>query len=166
MTIVKVATGNPQKIIAIKKAFQRYFENVKILSFEVESGVPSQPLNEEVYEGAKNRIKELKKVDNAEYDYLVACEGGMIFQYGNWFNLQVVQVERKDGKIGIGLSQAFQVPTKYVEEVRMTSISKVFKRLFGDAGGVSILTLGEKNRKDLIEDGTIMALARVLNDAW
>lgn len=167
MTTVKVATANPAKIEAIKNAFGRYFEDIEIISQEVESGVPAQPVNEDVFKGAKNRIEELKKVGNdVEWDFLVSCEGGLISQYGYWFNLQVVQIERKDGKVGVGLSQGYQIPPEYVEEVCNTSIAKLLDRLFDGKGGISILTDGQFNRKDLIESGTIMALTRVQNDLW
>lgn len=165
MTIVKVATKNSVKIEAIRNAFKRYFEEIEIISFEVDSGVPRQPINEEVFIGAQTRLENLKKVDNSKYDFFVSCEGGLINQYGNWFNLQVVQIESKDGKTGIGLSQGFQVPSEYINEIRNTSIARLFDRLFGN-GGISVLTHGQFNRKDLIESGTIMALARVLNDSW
>ena len=166
MTIVKVATKNQVKIEAIMKAFERYFKEVKIIPYDVKSGVPSQPINEDVFKGAQNRIDNLKKVDSLQYDYLVSCEGGLVEEFGHWFNLQVVQIERNDGKTGIGLSQGCQIPHKYIKEIRSTSISKLFNRLFGKKGGISVLTCGQLNRKDLVENGTIMALTRFLNDAW
>lgn len=166
MTTVKVATANPVKIEAIKNAFERYFEVLEVLPFEVESGVPAQPINDDVFKGAQNRIEKLEKVDNTEWDFLVSCEGGLICQCGYWFNLQVVQIVRRDGKTGVGLSQGYQIPSEYVEEVCSTSIAKLLDRLFEGKGGVSVLTHGQFNRKDLIESGTVMALTRVLNDVW
>ena len=166
MATVKVATVNPVKIEAIRKAFSRYFENVELIPFDVESGVPDQPLNEDVFKGAKNRIANLKEIGDANWDFLVSCEGGLICQYGYWFNMQVVQIEQKEGKTGIGLSQGYQIPSEYVEEACNTSIAKLLDRLFKGKGGIGVLTHGEFQRKDLIESGTIMALTRVLNDAW
>ena len=66
MTIVKVATKNQVKIEAIIKAFERYFKEVKIIPYDVKSGVPSQPINEDVFKGAQNRIDNLKKVDSLQ----------------------------------------------------------------------------------------------------
>ena len=165
MTIVKVGTAKLTKAEAIKEAFERYFTDVEVIVVDVPSGVPRQPANEEVFQGAKNRIEELRNGD--KYDYIVACEGGLICQYGHWFNVQVVMVEAEDGKSGFGISQGFEIPPKYIEEIRETSISKVLDRIFDGKGGVRILTRFEVTRKDLIRDGTIMALARVINgEIW
>lgn len=160
--IVRAATANPVKLEAIKLAFERYFdEEIEVIPKEVNSGVASQPINDEVFQGAKNRIEEVKKLEG-EYDFLVSCEGGLVCQYGCWFNLQIVMVERNDGKFGFGLSQGFQIPDEYVEEAINTSIAKTMDRLFEGKGGVSVLTRGHFNRGKLVEDGTMMALGKVL----
>lgn len=166
MTIVKVATLNPVKVEAIKSAFQRYFVEVEVIPFEVESGVSEQPTNEDVLEGAKHRLLELKKVCG-EYDYVASCESGLINQYGNWFNVQVVMVENKDGKNGFGMSPGYEVPTKYIEEIINTNMADFLTQLFEGKGGTRVLTKNQFTRKTLIEDGTIMALVSVLNgDVW
>ena len=166
MTIVKVGTANQTKAEAIQEAFARYFTDVEVKVIDVPSGVPRQPLDEEVFQGAKNRLEELRSGDDA-YDFIVACEGGLICQYGHWFNVQVVVVEAKDRKSGFGLSQGFEVPSKYIEEVRNTSISKVLDRIFDGKGGIRMLTKSELTRKDLVREGTIMALTRVINgEVW
>lgn len=161
MTIIKVATKNPVKIEAIKAAFDRFLkEEVVIVGFGVDSGVPEQPINNEVFIGAENRITALKEVCG-EYDYLVSCEGGIINQYGYYINSQIVLVENKQGARGMGLSQGFQVPDSYIEDVRKTDIAQVFDNMFGKGkGGLRFLTNGQVNRKDLVESGTLMALAR------
>jgi len=167
MTIVKVATANPVKVEAIKKAFDRYFNDIEVISFEVDSKVPRQPINQDVFNGAKNRIEELKKVGDLEWDYMVSCEGGLINLYGYWFNVQVVMVEGKDGKKGFGLSQGYQIPPEYVDEVINTSVAEVLDRVFDGKGGIRMLTKGAFTRKDLIKDGTLIALARVINgEVW
>ena len=160
---VAAATTNPQKIKAIREAFGKYFTNVEIYSAEVESGVPSQPINEDVFKGASNRIKAIKMVYGKEADFFTACEGGMICLYGNWFNHQVIIVEDSDGKKGIALSQGIQVPDKYVNEVIRTSFANVMDRIFNGRGGIRILTKGIMSRENLVEDGTVLALTRLLN---
>lgn len=167
MTIVKVATLNPTKIEAIAEAFEIYFQDVEVMRYDVASGVPRQPVNEEVFQGAQNRLEGLKKEGEDNWDYLVSCEGGLINLYDYWFNVQVIMVQGKDEKIGIGLSQGCQIPPEYVEEVIDTSIAKVLDRIFEGKGGIRMLTHDQFTRKSLIKDGTIMALTRVLNgDVW
>lgn len=56
-----IATKNSGKIEAAKKALDRYFDDVEIKGIPVPSDVPEQPVNEEIYKGAKNRVTNLKK---------------------------------------------------------------------------------------------------------
>lgn len=166
MTNVKVASMNKVKAEAIKTAFERYFIDVEVESYEVSSGVPEQPTNNCVFDGARHRLQELKKICK-EYDYLVSCESGLIYQCGHWFNVQVVLVENLEGKSGIGVSQGYEVPAKYIPEVINTDISQLFDRLFEGKGGTRVLTKNQFTRKALIQDGTSMALVSVLNgDVW
>ena len=58
---ILMGTKNPGKIEGARQAFITYFEEVEIEGIEVDSEVGVQPFNEEILEGAKNRIKNLKK---------------------------------------------------------------------------------------------------------
>ena len=166
MTIVKVASENQVKVEAIKTAFERYFIDVEAIPYRVNSGVPEQPTNNCVFEGAEHRLEELKNICG-DYDYIVSCESGLIYQCGHWFNVQVVMIENKEGKRGTGVSQGYEVPSKYIEEVLNTDMSKLLNRLFKGEGGTRVLTKNQFTRKTLIQDGTIMALVSVLNgDVW
>ncbi len=59
---VLIGTKNQGKIEGAKKALEHYFENVEIKGVSVESDVPEQPRNEEIYQGAKNRVRNLKNM--------------------------------------------------------------------------------------------------------
>ena len=167
MTIVKVATLKQVKVEGITEAFEYYFKNVQVMRYDVKSGVPEQPVNNQVFEGAKNRLLELREQENGYSDYWVACESGLINLYGYWFNFQVVMIMSKDGKFGVGVSQGLQVPHKYIHEAINTSIADVLDRIFKGKGGVRLLTYGKFSRKNLIRDATIMAITRMLNgDVW
>ena len=56
---ILMGTKNPGKIEGAKEAFEKYFENVEIEGVPVSSDVGDQPINEEIFEGAKNRAKNL-----------------------------------------------------------------------------------------------------------
>lgn len=51
---VLIGTKNPGKIDGARKAFEQYFENVEILGIPVSSTVGDQPVNEDIYQGAKS----------------------------------------------------------------------------------------------------------------
>ena len=59
---VLIATKNQGKIEGAKKALEHYFKNVEIKGIPVESDVPDQPVNKEIYQGAKKQGKEFKKI--------------------------------------------------------------------------------------------------------
>ena len=50
---VLVATKNQGKIEGAKRALENYFDNVEIQGISVESNVSEQPVNDEIYNGAK-----------------------------------------------------------------------------------------------------------------
>ena len=54
---VLIATKNQGKIEGAKRALLNYFDNIEIDGIPVESNVSEQPVNEEIYNGAKNRVK-------------------------------------------------------------------------------------------------------------
>ena len=58
---VLIATKNQGKIEGAKKALEHYFKDVEIMGIPVESDVPDQPVNKEIYNGAKNRVRNLKE---------------------------------------------------------------------------------------------------------
>ena len=162
MTIVKVGTSNSLKREAIESALRHYFDELKVVSEEVESGVPEQPTNDLIFKGAENRLNALAKEN---YDILVACEGGLLHIAGRWFCVHAVLIEDKKGKRGLGISQGFEIPNKYLERAAETSVAEVLKDLF-NGGGLGDLTRGYFSREDMIKDATIMALTRILNEKW
>lgn len=168
MTIVKVASTNPFKAEGIEKAFSHYFKDVQIEAIQIESGVGEQPIEEYVFLGAERRLKNLRIASkNQEYDYLVSCEAGLINQYGQWFNIQVVMIEEKSGKQSMGLSPAYPIPLKYVEEIIETDFSTVLDKLFEGKGGTRVLTKNVVTRVDLVSNATVMALTGLLNgEIW
>ena len=54
---ILIGTKNPGKIEGAKQAFEKYFENVEIQGISVDSEVGEQPINKEIFQGAKNRVK-------------------------------------------------------------------------------------------------------------
>ena len=58
---ILIGTKNPGKIEGAKQAFEKYFDEVEIEGISVDSNVGDQPVNEEILQGAKNRVKNLKK---------------------------------------------------------------------------------------------------------
>lgn len=173
---ILMGTKNPGKIEGAKQAFERYFENVEIEGVAVESEVGAQPINKEIFKGAKNRIKNLKKYakeNNIEVDYFIASEAGITDSLGEWIDINAAVIEDKNGVMSIGTSQGFEIPERYVDEVKSTELGKLMDRLFSSVnlgkgkGGINFLTKDEITRIDLTRDAFIMALIKFINgDTW
>ncbi len=173
---VLIGTKNPGKVEGAKQAFEEYFNDVEIEGISVSSDVSDQPINEEIFQGAKNRVKNLKEYaikNNLEADYYVASEAGITDLLGNWIDINAVVVEDKNGVQSVGTSQGFQIPEKYVDEIKQTELGKVMDRLFNGQnlgkgkGGISYLTKDVVSRIELTKSAFVMALISHINgDLW
>lgn len=173
---ILMGTKNPGKTEGARQAFEKYFDNIDIEGIAVESNVGAQPVNEEILQGAKNRIKNLKKYannNNIKADFYIASEAGITNLLGEWIDINAVVIEDSKGFQSIGTSQGFPIPDKYIEEIKQTELGKVMDRLFRGKelgkgkGGISFLTKDEVTRIDLTRNAFIMALTRFINeDLW
>lgn len=173
---ILMGTKNPGKIEGAKQAFEKYFDNVEIEGIPVSSDVGNQPINEEILQGAKNRVKNLKEYaenNNMQADFYVSSEAGITNSLGEWIDINCVVVESKEGLQSIGTSQGFPIPDKYIDEIKETELGKVMDKIFQGKdlakgkGGISFLTRDEVSRVDLTKNAFIMALTKYINgDIW
>lgn len=174
---ILMGTKNPGKIQGAKEAFEKYFENVEVIGIPVKSEVSDQPFNKEVFEGAKNRVKNLKKYakeNNIEADFYIASEGGIQnLLCEEWIEFNAAVIEDKNGLVSCGTSQGFPIPEKYIQEIKETELGKLMDRLFSGnglskgKGGVNFLTHDVISRIDLTRNAFIVALTKHINgDLW
>ncbi len=173
---ILMGTKNPGKIEGAKQAFEKYFKDVEIEGISVSSGVGDQPINEEIFQGAKNRVKNLKEYaikNNIEADFYISSEAGITNLLGEWVDINAVVIEDSKEFQSVGISQGFPIPDKYIDEIKQTELGKVMDKIFSGKelgkgkGGISILTKGEVSRIDLTKNAFIMALTRHINgELW
>lgn len=173
---ILMGTINPGKIQGAKQAFEKYFEDVEIEGVKVSSEVNDQPINDEIFQGVRNRVKNVRRYaeeNGIEADYYVASEAGIINLSGEWIDINAVVIEDKEGYQSLGISQGFPVPEKYMKEIRETELGKVMDRIFSGKelakgkGGISILTKDVVSRIELTQNAFIMALIKHINgDLW
>lgn len=175
MLKVLIGSTNSGKIEGAKKAFSHYFNEIEIIGISVDSEVNEQPLNEEILDGAKNRVRNLKtyaKENKIDADYYIAIESGITNQLNDWFIIQMAYIEDKTGKGSSGTSAGFPVPQKFVNEIITSDLSKVMKNLFKEnnlklgKGGISYVTKDIVSRIDLTESAFIMALTQFVCNKW
>ncbi len=172
--VVLVGSENPVKIEATKEAFEKYFENVRVMGIKVNSGVPDQPVNHQTFEGARNRalrLMEISKKQGIDADFFVGIEGGIIQLLSKWFAFGGMCIIDKHGKLGYGTSPLFELPDKVTEHLlNGVELGHVMDKLTGEEntkqkqGAVGIFTKGIMDRKSFYVNGLVVALIPFLND--
>lgn len=173
---ILMGTKNSGKIEGAKRAFENYFENIEIEGIPVKSEVSNQPINEEIFIGAKNRVKNLKeyaKQNNIDADFYIASEGGITNLLGNWIDINAAVIEDKNGVQSVGTSQGFEIPERYIDEIKEKELGKVMDKIFSGnnlgsgKGGISFLTKDVVSRIDLTQNAFVMAIVKHINgEIW
>lgn len=171
-----IASKNPGKIEGAKRALEKYFDNVQVEGIAVPSDVSEQPLNEEIYDGAKNRVRNLKeycKSAGIEADLYMSIESGINNLLGNWLITNLAVIEDSEDFESWSTSASFPVPEKYVNEIIQTDLSKVMDKVFEEdkerhnyGGGIQLLSKNLVTRIDLTELAFVMALTKYINPEW
>lgn len=172
-----IATKNSSKIEGARNALARYFGKVDIEGIAVESGVPDQPVNKQIYEGAKNRLDNLMKYakeNGLTADLYLSCESGVHDVFGAWENTNMALIRDNEGLESMALSPSFPIPDKFIDEIIKTDLNKVICRLFkldednhNKGGAIQKLTHDEITRAEMTEMSVLMALTRYINgDLW
>ena len=171
---ILVGSKNPVKINSVKGAFLHYYNFVDVFGFEVPSGVPDQPVNEDTFLGAQNRAEALRVIndnDNLKADFFVGIEGGIINHFNRWFAFGGMCVIDREGKMSFGSSPQFELPKIVVDELLtgrelghvMDEIMKK-ENTKQDLGAIGFFTNGVMDRKDLYVPGLIVALVPFMHE--
>ncbi len=173
---VLIASKNLGKIEGAEIAFSTYFNDVEVIGYDIKSDVSEQPLNEEIYQGAYNRVDNLIKYANLnelKADYYIAVESGLTNLLGKWSVVSVAIIKDKDSQIGFGTSAAYPIPEKYIEDILNTQMSTVMQQVFKDRnirvynGVIHHISHGKFNRVELNKQAFMMALTNFINaDLW
>lgn len=170
---VLIGSKNQGKINGAELAFNEYFENVSVEGFAVSSDVNDEPVNEDIYKGARNRVNNLitlAKDNNINADYFLGIESGITNLLGKWVIINVAVIKDKFGYESWGTSQSFPVPQKYVNDIINSELGTVMDNIFNkkdlrsNKGGINFLTHEKVSRIELTKQAFIMALTQFIND--
>lgn len=121
--IIAVGSTNPSKIRAVKKAIKKSLGKVEIVSAEVESNVPAQPLSDpQTQLGAQNRAKNVI-LRFPQADLGIGLEGGVTEYNGGLWSTVWCCVCDKDGNMyctngaRMRLPKSIALPIKDGEEM-------------------------------------------------
>lgn len=170
---ILVGSLNPVKIKAVEEIFGRYFKDINVLGISVNSDVPSQPRGDETFDGAKNRAEKLRLYNienNLDADYFIGIEGGISEVYNHWFAYGAICIMDSKGEYSFGMSPHFELPKEIVDELlNGIELGDVMDRILQTKdtkrknGAIGFFTKGEMNRKELYENGLLMAMVPFLH---
>lgn len=172
---ILIGTKNPAKIKGAELALKHYYQDFELIGVDVKSNVPEQPINEQTYDGALNRVNNLIKYDkenNINADLFLAIEAGISSQLGRWANLNVAVIKDKFENESFGIGPVFPIPEKYVQDIKNKTLGIVMDELFTgnnlskSIGGISYLTKNALSRIDITKEAFIMALIQFNNIIW
>jgi inosine/xanthosine triphosphatase len=168
MKKVLIASRNPVKINATKKAFKEVFtDRFEFKGVSVDSLVSDQPMsNDETLKGATNRLQNIKHL---EADYLVSIEGGVDLLDNNYEAFAWIVISDKN-KIGKAKTASFALPLKISKLIKEgyelgDADDMVFKRSNSKQqnGAVGILTNNLIDRTEYYVHAIILALIPFTN---
>jgi inosine/xanthosine triphosphatase len=158
---VGIATKNPSKIRAVEEIFKIAFTDVQILPSDVDSGVPAQPKEEQILQGAINRAKAALEGN----DFGVGIEAGVVEINGKMCNTAYCVVMDKTGKYSIGSQPIFELPGIFKKEIlkgrEFGAIADEYfktKNIKHEGGSIKILSNNMISRDDMLKDAVKCAL--------
>lgn len=168
MKKVIIASKNPVKINAAKKAFEEVFTDAfEFEGISADSLVSDQPISdEETLKGATNRLKNIEQI---QADYFVAIEGGvdLLDDHYEAFAWVIISDNKINGK---AKTATFPLPLKISKLIKKgyelgEADDMVFKRSNSKQknGAVGILTGNLINRTDYYVHAIILALIPFTN---
>ncbi len=161
--VVCVGSENPLKINAVENVFSKLFRRVQIIGKKVNSGVPNQPMEKEVIEGA---IERAKNALDEECDFGVGIEAGLIWNdvAREYFDVQYCAVIDKAKRLTSGHGSGFYYPPILVDLVKQgRTIGQSIEEKFGISdigkkqGAIGYLSKDLFDRTRLTEQAVLMA---------
>lgn len=170
---VAIGTKNNAKIEGVKRAFNLVYKNVEFLSFETDSKIRAQPLNDdEAILGAKNRATQaIKLCDNV--DFGVGLEGTVDENEFGMFLCGWVVIIDKNNEIGIGSSPKILLPDWIAKKLRNgEELGPIIQEFMKDnsirqnLGTCGVLTNGLYSRIDEFNHATQNALSKFIGEKY
>jgi len=158
---VGIATKNPSKIRAVEEIFRIAFGDVQVFPKDADSGVPAQPKEEQILQGAINRATAALE----ENDFGVGIEAGVVEFNGKMCNIAYCVIMDKSGKYSIGSQPMFELPEIFKKGILAgkefgTVADEYFntKDIKHEGGAIKVLSNGLISRDDLLKDAVKCAL--------
>ena len=164
---VLVGSENPVKIQSVREGFLSFFEHVEVKGILVDSGVAEQPINDEVFKGAKNRAENVKRINgqrNLGAAFFIGIEGGVLQLQDRWFGVNVVYILDRHNRDSFASTGLYELPGA-IKELG-SAIGELANDSFNarEHGTVGFLTNGKIDRLQNQVQGITLALIPFVNE--
>ncbi|MFA5031233.1 MAG: inosine/xanthosine triphosphatase [Patescibacteria group bacterium] len=171
---ILVGSKNPTKINAVKQAFAIYFtKSLEVVGVDVDSRVTNQPTNNEIFIGAENRARSLKKFNDeqkGDASYFVGIEGGAMELHGRTLSSSVACIICSNGAMEFGVSPLYQLPHFVAKKLHEgAELGGIMDMLMGTTqtkqktGAVNFFSKGKIDRTEMMRLAVFMALMPIIN---
>jgi inosine/xanthosine triphosphatase len=171
---VAVGTGNNVKLRAVKNAFSKIFDTLKLLKTPVTTGVRAQPWDDETITGAKTRAAAaLEQAKNAHFG--VGIEAGLFWNESiqKYYDVQYCAIQDRGGRVTVGHGSGFYYPNIVLKGVKSgKTVGEVMSKVTGvkhigsKQGAIGYLSDGLLTREALTEQAVLMALVPRLTELY
>ena len=171
---VLVGSENPVKIQSVQDGFLTFFDRVEVEGIHVDTGVAEQPVNDAVFEGAKHRAENIKRINdqqNLGATFFVGIEGGVFQLQKRWFCLNVVYILDHHNRDSFATTGLYELPSAISEDLLIEKgLGRAMGELANDTyaarehGTVGFLTNGKMDRFQNQVQGITLALIPFVND--
>ena len=173
MISMKIAVGsmNSVKHEAVQAVIGAFLdEGSSVVAVAVESGVPPQPVNGQISEGARLRAE--RALAAADADWGVGIEAGIVRQPGNLppVVIQIAAVVDRDKRVTWGVSPGFELPSGVVARLQTgQTLAEAMAAVYGEAfdvgqGAIAALSGGRITRADLTRTAVEMSVVPRLTE--
>ncbi|MBT3817352.1 MAG: DUF84 family protein [Candidatus Magasanikbacteria bacterium] len=171
---ILLTSQNKAKNKAIHKVASQFFETYHIESISVETGVSATPINdEEGIQGALNRIKNARQINNSA-DIYVGLEGILTENSYGSFICGWAVLESNNGKRAFGASAKVKLPNSIAKNIHtFKELSNEVSNYYNsdlikdipELGSNGIITNRAYTRIDEFEDALMCAFGYFMNNA-
>lgn len=162
---IALSTENHEKVLGSKSFFSKIFNDFDIETFGGKRDFPSQPMNDEIFEGARRRTEMV----SGNYDYFVGIEAGIISYSGRSFDIHVAAVKDCFGKMTYGTSSGLFIGEHLMQDIKEgEELERVIDRMLKinnsgkEKGAIFYLSNGLKSRNELVQEALLSAFTERL----
>ena len=170
--VINVGTNNSLKVRAVAAVASKLYSKVKVRGVSAESGVPPEPLEQDVVLGAINRARRALGAG----DFGVGIEAGLFWNQSmrDHLDVQYCAVVDKAGRLTVGHGPGFAYPPAIVSLVKKgMTVGQAMERITGikgmgsKEGAVGYLSGGRLDREDITRMAVYTAfIPRIRRDLY